>query len=208
MISQIRGILISRSLSEVIIDVGGVGYEINVPTTTFYQLLPLGQEVILLTHLVVREDSQQLFGFLEPADRRLFRELIKVSGLGPRLALTLLSGMDARAFAQCLNRNDTSSLTALPGVGKKIAERLLMEMRDKAGLWLEELSPPEILEESDEPIHAAQIDQRLEAESALTGLGDKPSEASKLVAEIDIKSDTSSEELIRLALRYAGGGKG
>ena len=208
MISQIRGILISRSLPEVIIDVGGVGYEINVPTTTFYQLLPLGQEVILLTHLVVREDSQQLFGFLEPADRRLFRELIKVSGLGPRLALTLLSGMDARAFAQCLNRNDTSSLTALPGVGKKIAERLLMEMRDKAGIWLEELSPPEILEESDEPIYAAQIDQRLEAESALTGLGYKPSEASRLIAEIDIKSDTSSEEIIRLALRYAGGGKG
>ena len=141
MIGQIRGTLIGRQAPDILVDVGGIGYEIQVPMTTLYQLPELGQPVTLLTHFVVREDAQQLFGFAEAADRRLFRELIKVSGVGPRLALTLLSGMDAADFARCLQRDDVAALVALPGVGRKTAERLLVEMRDKAGAWLDELSP-------------------------------------------------------------------
>ena len=121
MIGQIRGTLIARQAPEILVDVGGIGYEIQVPMTTLYQLPELGQPVTLLTHFVVREDAQQLFGFAESADRRLFRELIKVSGVGPRLALTLLSGMDAADFARCLQRDDVAALVALPGVGRKTA---------------------------------------------------------------------------------------
>ena len=110
MIGQIRGTLIARQAPEILVDVGGIGYEIQVPMTTLYQLPELGQPVTLLTHFVVREDAQQLFGFAESADRRLFRELIKVSGVGPRLALTLLSGMDAADFARCLQRDDVAAL--------------------------------------------------------------------------------------------------
>ena len=119
MIGQIRGTLIGRQAPEILVDVGGIGYEIQVPMTTLYQLPELGQPVTLLTHFVVREDAQQLFGFADSADRRLFRALIKVSGVGPRLALTLLSGMDAAAFARCLQRDDVAALVALPGVGRK-----------------------------------------------------------------------------------------
>ena len=167
MIGQIRGTLIGRQAPEILVDVGGIGYEIQVPMTTLYQLPELGQPVTLLTHFVVREDAQQLFGFADSADRRLFRALIKVSGVGPRLALTLLSGMDAAAFARCLQRDDVAALVALPGVGRKTAERLLVEMRDKAGVWLDELSP-----ESGTPSLTGQaasqpVDQRAEAEQAL-----------------------------------------
>ena len=208
MIGQIRGTLIGRQAPEILVDVGGIGYEIQVPMTTVYQLPELGQPVTLLTHFVVREDAQQLFGFADSADRRLFRALIKVSGVGPRLALTLLSGMDAAAFARCLQRDDVAALVALPGVGRKTAERLLVEMRDKAGVWLDELSP-----ESGTPSlpgqAASQIaDQRAEAEQALVALGYKLTEAAKLIASTQAQPETSSEELIRLALRVAGGGKG
>jgi Holliday junction DNA helicase RuvA len=208
MIGQIRGTLIGRQAPEILVDVGGIGYEIQVPMTTVYQLPELGQPVTLLTHFVVREDAQQLFGFADSADRRLFRALIKVSGVGPRLALTLLSGMDAAAFARCLQRDDVAALVALPGVGRKTAERLLVEMRDKAGVWLDELSP-----ESGTPSlpgqAASQIaDQRAEAEQALVALGYKLTEAAKLIASTQAPPETSCEELIRLALRVAGGGKG
>jgi Holliday junction DNA helicase RuvA subunit len=119
MIGQIRGKLIGRQAPEILVEVGGIGYEIQVPMTTLYQLPEIGQEVTLLTHFVVREDAQQLFGFIGAADRRLFRALIKVSGVGPRLALTLLSGMDAPEFARCMQRDDVTALVALPGVGRK-----------------------------------------------------------------------------------------
>ena len=112
-----------------------MGYEIQVPMTTLFQLPPLGGEVSLVTHFVVREDAQLLYGFIDERDRRLFRQLIKVSGVGPKLALTILSGMDAGSFARCVQRDDISSLVALPGVGKKTAERLLVEMRDKLKDW-------------------------------------------------------------------------
>jgi len=208
MIGQIRGTLIARQAPEILVDVEGIGYEIQVPMTTLYQLPELGQPVTLLTHFVVREDAQQLFGFAEPADRRLFRELIKVSGVGPRLALTLLSGMDAADFARCLQRDDVAALVALPGVGRKTAERLLVEMRDKAGGWLDELSPESASRAETGKAGAHSHDQRAEAEQALVALGYKLTEAAKLIAAADAAPDTPSKELIRLALRIAGGAKG
>ena len=208
MIGQIRGTLIARQAPEILVDVGGICYEIQVPMTTLYQLPELGQPVTLLTHFVVREDAQQLFGFAESADRRLFRELIKVSGVGPRLALTLLSGMDAADFARCLQRDDVAALVALPGVGRKTAERLLVEMRDKAGDWLDELSPESAAQAETGKAGAQSHDQRAEAEQALVALGYKLTEAAKLIAAADAPAETPSEELIRLALRIAGGAKG
>jgi len=169
--------------------------------TTLFQLPAIGDEVQLLTHFVVREDAQLLYGFAEQEDRRLFQELIKVSGVGPKLALALLSGMDARAFANCLQRDDVASLVALPGVGKKTAERLLVEMRDKAGKWLEELSPE--LPGSTVARGIAPTDHRSEAEQALVALGYKLPEAAKLVAAAEADGIESSEELIRRALRAA-----
>ena len=208
MIGQIRGTLIARQAPEILVDVGGIGYEIQVPMTTLYQLPELGQPVTLLTHFVVREDAQQLFGFAESADRRLFRELIKVSGVGPRLALTLLSGMDAADFARYLQRDDVAALVALPGVGRKTAERLLVEMRDKAGDWLDELSPESDAQAKTGKAGAQSHDQRAEAEQALVALGYKLTEAAKLIAAADAPPETPSEELIRLALRIAVGAKG
>jgi len=208
MIGQLRGTLIGKQVPDILVEVGGIGYEVQVPMTTLYQLPELGQEVTLLTHFVVREDAQLLYGFFEPADRRLFRELIKVSGVGPRLALTLLSGMDASDFARCLQRDDVSALVALPGVGRKTAERLLVEMRDKAGDWLDELSPAASGTAATSARGTAQPDQRSEAEHALVSLGYKLTEAAKLIASVDAPEGTSTEELIRLALRLAGGNKG
>jgi Holliday junction DNA helicase RuvA len=208
MIGQIRGRLLARQVPEILVEVGGIGYEIQVPMTTAYRLPELGEDVTLLTHFVVREDAQQLYGFAEAADRRLFRELIKVSGVGPRLALTLLSGMDAADFARCLQRDDITSLVALPGVGRKTAERLLVEMRDKSGDWLDELSPDDAAPADPRGAKAVDADQRAEAEQALVSLGYKLTEASRLIASIDAPEASTSEELIRLALRYAGGGKG
>ena len=187
-------------------EVSGIGYEVQVPMTTLYQLPELGGTVTLLTHFVVREDAQQLFGFADAADRRLFRELIKVSGVGPRLALTLLSGMDAADFARCLQRDDVA-LVALPGVGRKTAERLLVEMRDKAGDWLDELSPGKSDSEDTRRAVDTEPDQKAEAEQALVALGYKLTEAAKLIASADAPADASSEELIRLALKIAGGGQ-
>ena len=207
MIGHIRGTLLARQAPEILVEVGGIGYEVQVPMTTLYQLPELGETVTLLTHFVVREDAQQLFGFADAADRRLFRELIKVSGVGPRLALTLLSGMDAADFARCLQRDDVAALVALPGVGRKTAERLLVEMRDKAGDWLDELSPGADDMQPLQDVAAVQPDQRAEAEQALVALGFKLTEAAKLIASADAPPDASSEDLIRLALKIAGGGQ-
>ena len=201
MIGRIRGILAVKRPPDILIDVGGVGYELQVPMTTLFQLPELGAEVSLLTHFVVREDAQQLYGFFAEQDRRLFRELIKVSGVGPRLALTLLSGLDAVEFSRCLQRDDISTLVALPGVGKKTAERLLVEMRDKAGKWLEELSPTAEFPASTSSITGNAA--RDEAEQALVALGYKLPEAAKLVATVDTSEMSSSAELIRAALKSA-----
>jgi Holliday junction DNA helicase RuvA len=199
MIERLRGILLAKQAPEVIVDVGGVGYEVRVPMTTIYQLPVVGEETIILTHFVVREDAQQLYGFVREIDRRLFRDLIKVNGVGPKLALAILSGMDTEQFAACMNRNDVDALVALPGVGKKTGERLLVEMRDKAGQWLTDVLPGD-------SVTAAELvatDIRAEAEQALVALGYKPTEASRLVSAVDSNDIDSSETLIRAALQAA-----
>ena len=201
MIDRLRGTVLSKQAPEVVIDVNGVGYEVRVPMTTLYQLPEVGAETVILTHFVVREDAQQLFGFVREIDRRLFRDLIKVNGVGPKLALAILSGMDTEQFAQCLNRNDVASLVALPGVGQKTGERLLVEMRDKAGRWLADVVPADI---SAPTASTPQPDVRSEAEQALIALGYKPTEASRLVSAADDAAvSQSSEELIRQALQLA-----
>ena len=130
MIGRIRGTLVEKLPPEVLIDVSGVGYDIQMPMTSLYQLPELGQEVVVYTHFVVREDAQLLFGFADRQERALFRELIKANGVGPKMALTIMSGMSAAQFVQVVNNADVASLVRLPGVGKKTAERLLVEMKD------------------------------------------------------------------------------
>ena len=200
MIGRIRGTLAHKQPPDILIDVGGVGYELQVPMTTLFQLPELGAEVALVTHFVVRDDAQLLYGFIAERDRELFRQLIKVNGVGPKLALTILSGMDATSFARCVQRDDISSLVALPGVGRKTAERLLVEMRDKLKDLLGELgSSGEAL-----PVAGGTgpgSDRVADAESALIALGYKPAEASKVVAAVNDDSVTDSEELIRRALK-------
>lgn len=203
MIGFLRGRLVAKHPPEVILDVGGVGYEVQVPMTTFFELPAIGDEATLLTHFVVREDAQLLYGFNGEADRRLFRELIKVSGVGPKLALALLSGLDAQAFARCVQRDDVAALVALPGVGKKTAERLLVEMRDKAGTWLDELAPGQGIDAEQNRTSSSPVDYTSEAEQALVALGYKLPEAARLVAAVAGDDIASSEELIRRALRAA-----
>ena len=200
MIGRIRGILVHKQAPLILVEVGGVGYELQVPMTTLFQLPALGEEVSLVTHFVVREDAQLLYGFVEEADRSLFRQLIKVSGVGPKLALTILSGMDSRSFARCVQRDDISSLVALPGVGKKTAERLLVEMRDKLKDALLQVDSADGEAGSGEA-QAPPADIVLDAEGALVTLGYKPQEASRMVAAVNDDSVVASEELIRRALK-------
>ena len=200
MIGRIRGTLVQKQPPGALVEVGGVGYDIQVPMTTFYRLPELGVEVCLLIHFVVREDAQLLYGFLDEQDRSLFRALIKVNGVGPKLALTILSGMDSANFVRCVQRDDISSLMALPGVGKKTAERLLVEMRDKLKNLLAQAGGVE-LASVDGVATAAVTDIVADAEGALIALGYKPQLAARMVAAINDESIGDSEELIRRALR-------
>jgi holliday junction DNA helicase RuvA len=200
MIGRIRGTLVHKQAPLILVEVGGVGYEMQVPMTTLFRLPGLGSEVALVTHFVVREDAQLLYGFIEEGDRSLFRELIKVSGVGPKLALTILSGMDAHSFARCVQRDDISSLIALPGVGRKTAERLLVEMRDKLKDWL--VRAENAQGQADGTVTLAPLtDIIADAEGALITLGYKPQEASRMVAAVNDDSVVDSEELIRRALK-------
>ena len=204
MIGRIRGQLVYKQPPGILVEVGGVGYEIQVPMTTLFQLPGLGSEVSLVTHFVVREDAQLLYGFIDERDRSLFRQLIKVSGVGPKLALTILSGMDSTRFARCVQRDDISSLIALPGVGKKTAERLLVEMRDKLKDWLVQADGAEGWAGGD--TGAPVTDIVADAEGALIALGYKPQDVGRLVASVNDDSVVDSEELIRRALKSMVGG--
>lgn len=199
MIGRIRGTLVHKQPPDVLIEVAGVGYELQVPMTTLFQLPELGSEVSLVTHFVVREDAQLLYGFIAESDRSLFRQLIKVSGVGPKLALTILSGMESSSFARCVQRDDISALVALPGVGKKTAERLLVEMRDKLKDWMVQG------EGADAALAGAALapvtDRVADAEGALVALGYKPQEASRMVTAVNDDSVADSEDLIRRALQ-------
>ena len=203
MIGRITGILLEKQAPELLIDVQGLGYEVQVSLTTFFGLPACGEKVTLHTHLVVREDAQLLYGFAEQSERELFRTLIKVSGVGPKMALAILSGMTARDFVRCVHNNDTATLVKLPGVGKKTAERLIVEVRDKLASFSDSHEAradgsPEL------PLSSKQSDTIAEAESALIALGYKPQEAARMVNAVvsDDGADTqTSEELIRLSLK-------
>lgn len=199
MISRIRGILLEKQAPNVVVDVQGVGYEIQVSLNTFFELPGQDQPVMLLTHFVVREDAQQLYGFGEDGERRLFRELIKISGVGPKLALAILSGMTTTEFVRCVHANDAANLVRLPGVGKKTAERLLVEMRDRLDDWQSSTASHDSA--NLEP--GAGNGAIAEAESALVALGYKMAEASRMISSITIAGEPPppSEELIRQALK-------
>ncbi|MCC2616106.1 Holliday junction branch migration protein RuvA [Aestuariibacter halophilus] len=207
MIGLIHGTLLEKQPPEILIDAGGVGYEIQLPMTSFYQLPDVGQVATVYTHFVVREDAQLLFGFADKAERSLFRELIKVNGVGPKLALTILSGMSAAQFIQCVSHEDVSGLVRLPGVGKKTAERLLVEMRDRlkalseAGAGAPTWVDAEPTGDSSPTVVAN--DSKEEALSALVALGYKPQQASKMLNGI-YQQGMTSETLIREALRSLG----
>jgi Holliday junction DNA helicase RuvA len=199
MIGRIRGTLVYKQPPDILVDVGGVGYDIQVPMSTLFQLPALGADVTLLTHFVVREDAQLLYGFVDERDRALFRQLVKVSGVGPKLALTILSGMDAVAFARCVERDDLSALVALPGVGKKTAERLLVEMRDKLKHLLGQWAGADTGPVADP--YMAPSDHVADAEGALIALGYKPAEAARMIAAVNDDNAMDSEALIRRALK-------
>jgi Holliday junction DNA helicase RuvA len=178
------------------LDVNGVGYEVEAPMTTFYNLPVLGTEVMLHTHLVVREDAHILFGFSTEADRVMFRTLIKVNGVGPKLALAILSGQSAEEFHRCIHNNDTQALVRLPGVGKKTAERLVIEMRDRLPDLGESVDATAAGADKMQPVN----NPKQEAISALCSLGYKPLDAAKMVQHINIEGK-SCEDIIRLALQ-------
>jgi holliday junction DNA helicase RuvA len=198
MIGLIRGIILEKQPPQVLIDVHGIGYELDAPMSTFYQLPELGQEVRLLTHFVVREDAQHLYGFYTAAERLLFRTLLKVNGVGPRLALTILSSIAVDDFVSCVLNNDSASLVRLPGVGKKTAERLIIEMRDKLADWYQAAPQSGAALSKEAPSGRHQVLQ--DAISALIALGYKAQEANRMVTKTD-DGKASSEELIRFALR-------
>ena len=199
MISRLRGVLLEKSPPLLLLDVQGVGYEIYAPMTTFYTLPEPGSELVLHTHFVVREDAQQLYGFLEQRDRELFRTLIKVNGVGPKLALAILSGMESAELLRCVRSDNIKALSQVPGIGKKTAERLIIELRDKLADWDSELPVG-----TDSKTPARPHDTVAEAESALIALGYKPAEAARLVSSASNQHpEASSQELIRLALKAA-----
>jgi holliday junction DNA helicase RuvA len=194
MIGAVRGRLASKTPPQLTVDVGGLGYELEAPMSTFYRLPAVGEEVRLLTHLVVREDAHVLYAFATEDERRLFRSLIRVSGVGPKIALALLSGISVAAFAQCVQSEDIAALTRVPGVGRKTAERLIVEMRDRLG------TPPPA---AGAPAGAAAASPEGEAYDALVALGYRPAEATRLLQAAGGPGSHSTEELIRRALQGA-----
>ena len=198
MIGSLSGVLAFRSPPHLLLEVGGVGYEVEAPMSTFYTLPAVGQPTRLLTHLVVREDAHVLYGFATAQERTLFRNLLKVSGVGPRIALAILSGVTAAAFAQAVRGEDAGALTRIPGVGRKIAERLIVEMRDR----LDEAGAGGPAPVVGAPPQAAGAEA--EAYSALVALGYKPGEATRLLQGLGAdRGAWSTEELIRRALQGA-----
>ena len=194
MIGLLRGKILDKQPPCLLLDVQGVGYEIDAPMTTFYDLPDVGTEVTLFTHLAVREDAHTLYGFLTLADRGLFRSLLKVNGVGARLALTILSGMESQTFIACVQGGDASALVKLPGIGKKTAERLIIELRDRLEA---SMTPATVASGSPGTMVSNPVE---DAVSALVGLGYKPQEASQMVRVID-STNMSSEDIIRSALQ-------
>lgn len=203
MIGKLRGILIEKQPPEILVDVNGVHYEVQLPMTSIYQLPDTDNEVVLFTHLAVTETAQQLFGFCQRHDRELFRTLIKVNGVGPRMALAILSGMETDAIVRCVRDDNSAALVKVPGVGKKTAERLIIELRDRLKEWNVPEHHTASTAAASTPITAANDNSiTAEAESALIALGYKPTQASQMVLRVlKDQSVERTEDLIRLALR-------
>ena len=188
MIGRIQGTLLEKNLPQILVDVHGVGYEIDVPMSTFYNLPDVGQQVTLLTHFVVREDAQLLYGFGTAKERAAFRQLIKISGIGARTALAVLSGMSVEALAQAVAQQESALLTRVPGIGKKTAERLVLELKGKISADTEGLT-----------LSAAPGDNRADVAAALTALGYSEREAN--AAAKKLAPDVSVSAGIREALK-------
>ena len=196
MIGSVRGRIASKTPPQLMVDVGGIGYELEAPMSTFFHLPGIGEEVALLTHLVVREDAHILYAFGTEAERRLFRSLIKVSGVGPKIALALLSGISVEAFSRCVMNEDITALTKVPGIGRKTAERLVVEMRDR-------LKDPGVPTSVVGAVSVAVgASPETEAYGALIALGYRPAEATRLLKAVG-PGTHSTEELIRRALQGA-----
>ena len=199
MIGRLRGEIVAKRPPHLLVDVSGVGYELEAPMSTFYDLPAVGAAVVLHTHLVIREDAHVLYAFAREPERALFRSLLRVSGVGPKMALAILSGMNADEFARCVQRDDTAALSRLPGIGKKTAERLIIEMRDR----LARLDDEAFTVAARPQATGAGAPSALEdAVSALIALGYKAPEASRMVRAVAAEG-LSSEELIRAALKAA-----
>ena len=206
MIGRIKGVLLEKQANQILLDVNGIAYEIEVPMSTLFQLPEAGGEAILHTHLVVREDAQLLYGFYEGHERTLFRLLIKLNGVGPKMALGILSGLNIRELSECVRRNDINSLVRLPGVGKKTAERLIIELRDKLEDWYQEGSE-DVLDGTSRQV-SGQTNSRVirEAEDALIALGYKPQDASKAINQAALKMEEEGKsldtsKLVRVSLK-------
>lgn len=197
MIGSLRGVLVAKAPPQLVLEVGGVGYEVEAPMSTFYTLPSVGRELRLLTHLVVREDAHVLYGFATETERQLFRDLLRVTGVGPKLALTILSGSSVEAFTQCVLAQDITALTRIPGIGRKTAERLLVEMRDRLQAAVQ--ANGAVLPGS---AGTGAVGAEAEALSALVALGYKPAEATRLLAGVRAPG-ASTEDLIRGALQSA-----
>ena len=195
MIGRLTGHLLHKQPPWVVIDVHGVGYELEASMTALVALPAVGEKVSVFTHLTIRDDAHLLYGFVREQERALFRALIKVNGVGPKLALAILSGMDEDAFMCCIRDDDSKALTRLPGVGKKTAERLIIEMRDRFPEWEDATKAPSLLDPSSDNPHRNAL---ADAESALVSLGYKPTEAAKMLSGLD--ANQSTEALIKSAL--------
>ena len=195
MIGRIVGTLVEKMPPDLLLDVNGIGYEISASMTTVYDLPQIGEKVTLFTHFLVKEDSQTLYGFIDKNERALFRVLIKVNGIGPKMALAILSSMSSEELIINVQESDVTALTKIPGVGKKTAERLIIELRDKLGQAAKNdlFSAPAVLRQ-------VQADPRQEAEAALISLGYKPQEAAKAISGVPMDA-ASSEDVIRAALK-------
>lgn len=195
MIARLSGKLMIKQPPLLLIDVSGVGYEVEAPMSTFYQLPEPGEAVTVLTHLTIRDDAHILFGFATEGERALFRSLIKVNGVGPKMALTILSGISAADFALCVQNRDATALTRLPGIGKKTAERLVVEMQDRLGDTQGVISVPG-------GVPGGGASPANDAVSALVALGYKQADADKMVKSVT-RDGMASEDLIREALKMA-----
>jgi Holliday junction DNA helicase RuvA len=195
MISRLTGILAAKRAPQILVDCNGVGYEADVSMTTFYQLPEVGEQISIWTHLLIKDDSHSLIGFNGEQERKLFRQLIRINGVGPKMALTILSGIDDRQFAICIANNDIAMLTRLPGVGKKTAERLVIEMRDKIEALLSDVPAQQV--------NAGSHSIVSEAIEALQALGYKPTDAESMISRAQQQGEThsSASQLIKQALQ-------